>query len=185
MRVVCLTLFFKKTRVWFVFARCPSSLDNYETLMIHRGAIAWVGQNSRHLKQPTQRFWRSASALWVRWFTWNTPMEHISTHFPHPLQKIRSTYTSIRSVGEGLISKNFAWCTYRQNNEKDCWSEKSEHFQDLLHRFSVEWKKTPLSGYSCSVESLLLHQEAYTISFIPRAVRQKKSCYPYRDHTRG
>jgi hypothetical protein len=40
----------------------------------------------------------------VRWFTWNTPIEHISSQVPHPLQKTLSMYTSIRMLGEGEIS---------------------------------------------------------------------------------
>jgi len=71
--------------------------------MIHRGVMAWVGQNSLHLKQATHKWGRSGSALW---FTiWKTPMEQRSMQVPHPLQKMRSTYTSIRMVGEGPTSK--------------------------------------------------------------------------------
>jgi hypothetical protein len=39
-------------------------LPSYETLMIHLGAIACVGQNSLHLKQATHNWTFMGSALW-------------------------------------------------------------------------------------------------------------------------
>ncbi|GEM_PF-2256358 len=90
---------------WILSGNGASEADFgvYETLIIHRGAMAWVGQNSLHLKQATHKWGRSGSALW---FTiWKTPIEQRSMQVPHPLQKMRSTYTSIRIVGEGPTSK--------------------------------------------------------------------------------
>ena len=71
--------------------------------MTHRGAMALVGQKSLHLKQPMHDWAWMGSALWCTIL--NTPMEQRSTQIPQPLQKIRSTYTSIKIDGEGPISK--------------------------------------------------------------------------------
>jgi hypothetical protein len=71
--------------------------------MIHRGAIAWEGQNSLHLKHAMHKWTRIGSAFISTRV--NTPIEQRSTHSPHPLQKIRSTYTSMSIVGEGPTSK--------------------------------------------------------------------------------
>jgi hypothetical protein len=71
--------------------------------MIHRGAMAWEGQNSVHLKHATHNWTLIGSAFFLTRV--NTPIEQRSTHSPHPLQKIRSTYTSMSIVGEGPTSK--------------------------------------------------------------------------------
>ena len=70
--------------------------------MIQRGVMALVGQKSLHWKQATHRCCRNGSAVFLA--IRNTPMEQRSTQMPHPLQKMRSTVTSIRIVGEGLTS---------------------------------------------------------------------------------
>ena len=75
----------------------------YETRMTHRGAMALVGQKSLHLKQATHNWACTGSALWFTIL--NTPIEQRSTQIPQPLQKNRSTYTSIKIVGEGPTSK--------------------------------------------------------------------------------
>jgi hypothetical protein len=84
--------------------RCiPRVPPRYETRMTHRGAIACVGQKSLHLKQPMHDWAWMGSALWCTIV--KTPIEQRSTQIPQPLQKIRSTYTSIKIDGEGPISK--------------------------------------------------------------------------------
>ncbi len=70
--------------------------------MTHRGAMALVGQKSLHLKQPMHSWACTGSALWRDIL--NTPIEQRSTQTPQPLQKIWSTYTSIKIDGEGPIS---------------------------------------------------------------------------------
>lgn len=80
-------------------SRVPPS---YETRMTHRGAMALVGQKSLHLKQPMQSWACTGSALWCTIL--NTPIEQRSTQTLQPLQKIWSTYTSIKIDGEGPIS---------------------------------------------------------------------------------
>jgi hypothetical protein len=95
-------------------------LPSYETRITHRGAMALVGQKSLHLKQPMHDWACTGSALWCAIL--NTPMEQRSTQIPQPLQKIRSTYTSIKIDGEGPTSTKTSLIRFHSlvTNKFDC-----------------------------------------------------------------